>query len=118
MLGQYGYVGLYLLVAIGFPVAGLLASKVIRPKHPTPTKATTYECGMVTAGPAWGRFHSRYYLLALLFVVFDVEAVFLFPWAVAYGKLALFGLIEMLVFIGILAIGLAYAWKKRALEWR
>ena len=81
-------------------------------------KEDTYECGMVTQGTSWVQFNFRYYFYALLFVIFDVEAIFLFPWAVRFKELKLFGFVEMLIFIAILVVGLVYAWRKRVLEWK
>ncbi len=123
MLASYGYVGLLLVVAIIVPVSMLAIPFVLSrlgvvPSKPSPVKNSTYECGMETVGPTWVQFNVRYYLYALLFVLFDIETVFLYPWAVAYRQLKLFGLIEMLIFIFILVIGFAYAWKKGALEWK
>ncbi|MBI4498753.1 MAG: NADH-quinone oxidoreductase subunit A [Chloroflexi bacterium] len=89
----------------------------LRPNNPSRAKEDTYECGVTTIGSSWIQFNFRYYYYALLFVLFDVEAVFLFPWAVKYQQLALFGLVEMAIFIAILVVGLVYAWRKRALEW-
>ena len=121
-MGNYGYVGLLLAAAIIFG-GGILAFSAflrylkISPKKPNPIKSSTYECGMDTVGSAWVQFNFRYYLYALLFVVFDIETVFLYPWAVAFNKLKLFGFVEMLIFILILLVGFVYAWRKRALEW-
>ena len=89
----------------------------LRPKKPTPIKTATYECGLETTGETWVQFKAQYYLYALVFVVFDVEAVFLYPWAVAYNRLGLYALAEMAVFLAILVLGLAYAWRKKALSW-
>jgi NADH-quinone oxidoreductase subunit A len=86
--------------------------------HPTPVKLEPYECGEPTVGPARVKFRTWFYLVALVFVVFDVEAVFLFPWAVVFQELGMFAFIEMVVFIGILLFGLAYAWRKGALQWQ
>lgn len=123
MLSQFGLVGILFVVAFIFPILMLLisygASLVgIRPKAPNPVKSSTYECGMRPVGTSWLRFNFRYYFFALLFVVFDVETVFFYPWAVAYKQLALFALVEMVIFVAILAVGLAYAWKKNVLEWK
>ena len=104
------------LVAITVPILLLLVTKVIRAGSPDPVKAEAYECGVEPTTMAL-RFSIRYYLIAVLFVVFDVETVFLFPWAVSFDRLALFGLIEMFVFLAILLVGYLYAWKRRALEW-
>ncbi len=122
MLEQYGIITLLLVVAIAFPLGGIITSRLLqllgaRPDNPDPVKLDTYECGLETIGTTWVRFNFRYYYYALLFVIFDVETAFLFPWAVHFRQLALFGFIEMVIFIAILAIGFIYAWKKRALEW-
>ncbi len=122
MLADYGYIGIYLLLATLIPVSMLLIPWAlsfvgVKPHNPTPVKLETYESGMRTIGGSWIRFNFRYYYFALLFVIFDVEVVFLFPWAVYLDKLKLFGLIEMGIFILILMVGYAYAWRKKALEW-
>jgi NADH-quinone oxidoreductase subunit A len=110
-----------LLLMIGFIVANaaimLGASYVLSPKQPTPVKAAPYESGMPPIGTTHERFSVRFYLVAMLFIVFDLETVFMIPWAVAFRQLGLFGLIEMLVFIAILLVGYIYAWKRGALEW-
>ena len=121
-LRQYGFILIFSALAIMVPVGMLLVSWMatlvrIRPHKPNPIKYATYECGMETIGPRWAHFNIRYYIFALLFVIFDVETVFIYPWAVHFQKLGLFALVEMLIFIGILMIGWLYAWKKRALEW-
>ena len=90
----------------------------IRPEAPDPVKSDTYECGVETEGDSWVQFNFRYYLVALLFVVFDVEVVFLYSWAVAFPDLVVVAYVEALTFIGILVIGYLYAWRKKALEWR
>ena len=105
-------------IAAVFPVAILIVMALLRPSAPNPTKLSPYECGVASATDAHDhRFSVRYYLLAVLFVVFDVETVFLFPWAAMYDKLLLFGLIEMTVFLLILVIGYVYVWKRGALSW-
>ena len=119
---QYGLIAILALVAVAVPTSMLafswLASRVgIRPDNPTPVKLETYECGVETIGGAWNRFNFRYYLYAILFVIFDVEVVFLYPWATKFIRLELFALIEMGVFVAILLVGWAYAWRKRDLEW-
>lgn len=122
MLADYGYIGLYLLLATIIPITMILIPWAltfvgVKPSNPTPVKMQTYESGMETIGGSWVRFNFRYYFFALLFVIFDVEVVFLFPWAVYLDQLKLFGLIEMGIFILILLLGFAYAWRKKALEW-
>ena len=118
MLSQYGLIAVLAIIAIGLPVIGLVLAWLIRPKKPNPAKNATYECGMETIGDTWVQFKAQYYLYALIFVVFDVEAVFIFPWAVAYNKLGLYALVEMILFVAILVGGLLYAWRKGALEWQ
>ncbi len=108
----------FTLVAVTFPIVLLLAAKVIRAGSPDPVKAEPYECGVkATTNALDTRFSIRYYLIAVLFVVFDVETIFLFPWAVRFRELALFGFIEMMVFLAILLVGYVYAWRRGALEW-
>ncbi len=123
MLEQYGRTGILLLFGFAFPLIPLVASFVfgllrIRPRRPDPVKDAPYECGVETEGDTWVQFNFRYYLIALLFVVFDVEVVFLYPWAVAFRQVKLFGFVEALIFVLILVVGYVYAWRKRALEWR
>ncbi len=118
MLSQYAFIGIFLVIAFALPVVGLIMAWLLRPKKPNAIKNSTYECGIETIGDTWVQFKAQYYLFALIFVVFDIEAVFLFPWAVAYRQLALYGLLEMVLFIGILVAGLLYAWRKGALEWQ
>ncbi len=119
---QYGLIAIFAVVAVAVPVSMLLlswtASKIgLRPAAPTPVKDETYECGMEAIGGRWNLFNFRYYMFAILFVIFDVEVVFLYPWATQFLRLELFALIEMAVFVGILLVGWAYAWRKRDLEW-
>jgi NADH-quinone oxidoreductase subunit A len=114
----YLFVALFLLLGILLPVASLMVlGPLLRPKNPYTAKLTTYESGVEPFGEAHVRYNVRYYLFALLFVVFDVEIVFLYPWAATFKQLGRFGLVEMLLFIGMLVIGLLYAWKKKVLEW-
>jgi NADH-quinone oxidoreductase subunit A len=119
----YGPVATYFLFGLVMALGALLVAWVLRPADPYPEKELTYECGIEPFGPAWGQFFVRYYIIALIFVVFDVEAIFLFPWAAVYrslAKSALLGpwaLLEMFIFIAILLLGLAYAWRKGDLEW-
>lgn len=122
MIEQFGRAGFLLVFAVIFPLIPILASVAlgvfkIRPNNPDPIKSSIYECGMVPIGDARVRYNVRYYVFGLLFVIFAVEAVFLYPWAVAYRQLGLFAFFEGLIFIGILLIGYAYAWRKGAMEW-
>jgi NADH-quinone oxidoreductase subunit A len=104
-------------LAVGFAVATVIASRFVGPYRPTREKNMPYECGIEPIGTARERFPVKFYLVAMLFIVFDIEAVFLYPWAVAFRQLRLFGLLEMLVFIALLLVGYVYIWKKGALEW-
>ncbi len=116
-LSGYEYFLGFLLVCSLVPAAALIASKVVRPGGGGLERRTTYESGMEPIGGAWIQFNIRYYMFALVFVVFDVETVFLYPWAVAFNRLGLLAFIEALIFIAILVIALVYAWRKGALEW-
>ena len=107
----------FIAIALGFGVVSLLAGWVVRPSRPYRAKLAPYESGSPLFSDARVQFPIRYYVIAMLFVIFDIEIVFLFPWAVVYRKLGLLGLVEMAVFIGILVVGFWYAWKKGALEW-
>ncbi|HIE21865.1 MAG TPA: NADH-quinone oxidoreductase subunit A [Acidimicrobiia bacterium] len=106
-----------LVLAALFVAVSLVASRLFAPNHPTPEKLEPYECGIEPETDARDRYSIRFYLVAMLFVIFDVETVFMFPWAVIMDELALFGLIEMIVFLFILVVGYVYAWRKGALEW-
>ena len=114
---NYIGIGLFILVGLAFTGGTFLVAGVIRPNNPNPVKLEPYESGISNVGDARDRFHIRYYVLAMLYLVFDLEVVFLYPWAVQYDKLGVFGLLEMLVFVAILLIGYFYAWKKGALDW-
>jgi NADH-quinone oxidoreductase subunit A len=108
---------IFLCVAAGFPVVTLALAFLVRPGSYNSVKMAPYECGIEVEGDARSRYSIRYYVIAVLFVVFDVEVIFFFPWAVQFNVLGLFGFIEMTIFVGILLLGYAYAWKKGALEW-
>ncbi|MBM7704046.1 NADH-quinone oxidoreductase subunit A [Bacillus iocasae] len=116
-VNNYVIVLVFLLIGMLLPVVALTLGKWLRPHAPTKEKQTTYESGIEPFHDARIQFNVRYYIFALLFVIFDVEAVFLYPWAVAYNELGLFALIEMLIFVAMLLIGLLYAWKKKVLKW-
>ncbi|MEC1154424.1 NADH-quinone oxidoreductase subunit A [Cytobacillus horneckiae] len=107
----------FLSLGILLPVVALFLGKLLRPYKPNENKYTTYESGIDPFHDSRVQFTVRYYMFALLFVIFDVETVFLYPWAVAYEKLGIFALIEMLIFVFMLLIGLIYAWKKKVLKW-
>lgn len=116
---DYLVVGALLLFGIVFVVLTVGASNFLSPKgKAAKDRLEPYECGVEPVGPPWVQFRVGYYVYALLFVVFDIETVFLYPWAVAFGKMGLFILVEMVIFIAILAAGLAYAWREGALRWR
>jgi len=117
VLSGYEYFLGFLLICSLLPIVALVLSWLIRPKARSPERRTTYESGIEPIGGAWIQFNIRYYMFALVFVIFDVETVFLYPWAVAFSQLGLLAFIEALVFITILVIGLVYAWRKGALEW-
>jgi len=114
-----GYLPIFLFMAIAFlfPIVTLLVAKLVRPNSGGEGKLAPYECGVDPDSDARQRYAIRYYVVAILFVIFDVETVFLFPWAIIYRQLALFGLIEMLVFLGILIVGYVWIIKKGALNW-
>lgn len=117
MLTDYAFVAFFIVFGLAFVGIALVAAWFIRPQRPGKIKGDIYECGEATRGPAWIQYNVRFYLIALAFVIFDVEAAFLFPWAVEARKLGLYAFVEMLVFIGILLFALAYAWRKGALKW-
>lgn len=119
---NYLMVALFFIVGLALPVVALSIGRLLRPHNPTPAKGFTYESGIEPVGGGWVQYNVRYYLFALLFVLFDVETVFLYPWAVVYdtlrNEIGLFVLVEMLIFVLLLVIGLIYAWKKKVLEWK
>lgn len=117
MLMEYLPIFIFFVVAAGFALVTLFISAIFGRRKPTPQKMIPYECGMDPIGEARKRFSVRFYIVAMLFIVFDIEAVFLYPWAVVFRELKVFGLVEMGVFIAILLVGFVYVWKKGALEW-
>src|SRR5438876_6893516 len=117
MLSAYIPIAIFIAVATGFAGFTLVFSSLVHPAKYNKVKLEPYECGIEPLTDARDRYSIRYYLVAMLFVIFDVETVFMFPWAVIFDKLMLFGLIEMLVFIFILVVGYYYAWKKAPLDW-
>ncbi len=121
---QWGTFGLLVVFGIVLYAVIMVGNRVLRVNLPHPEKLTTYECGVDSVGTGWAQMNIRYYVFAFLFVIFDVEAIFLFPWAEILGDLdasspvsATFVLVEMFIFIGILVLGLVYAWRKKVLEW-
>lgn len=117
VLDNYLPILLFFLVALVFGVAPLVLGFVLGPRRPDPEKLSPYECGFEPFEDARGRFDVRYYLVAILFIIFDLEIAFLFPWAVVLREIGMFGILSMAVFLGILVIGFIYEWKKGALEW-
>lgn len=117
MLDTWLYIGIFFLVAPLVPAIAIIVPGLIAPRKPNPIKLDTYECGLETVGDARVQFKVQYYIFALVFLIFDVETVFLFPWAVAFSQLELFMVVEGIIFILILLAGLVYAWRKGVLEW-
>ena len=117
MLNDWLFIGVFLLLAPIFPGLALVVPRLIAPRKPNPVKLQTYECGIETVGDSWVQFRVQYYIFALVFLIFDVETVFLYPWAVAFDQLPLFAVLEGVLFILILVAGLVYAWRKGVLEW-
>jgi len=117
MLANWAPIGIFFILVLGFGVVALTGSYFLGVKKPDPRKLAPYECGVNPIGTARERFSVKFYLVAMLFLLFDIEAVFLFPWAVVYRDLKLFGFFEMLLFIVAILAGYIYAWKKGALEW-
>jgi NADH-quinone oxidoreductase subunit A len=115
---QYITIGIFALVGMALVGVTLQLARLVRPDVPTPEKYTTYESGIDPIGRGWAQSNVRYYIFALLFVIFDVEAVFLFPWAIVFERLGAQAFIEMVVFIAILALALLYAIRKKVLEWQ
>lgn len=123
MLASFGYIGLFLIIAILFTVITLSIPVALRflnvvPRKPNPVKYSTFECGMETIGKSWVQFNFRYYFYALIFLALDVLVVFLYPWAVGFRKLGVYGFVVALVLITVIFLGYIYAWRKRVLEWK
>ncbi len=122
MISDFGIVILFIVTGALFVAAGLIAAAIVRPSRPNPIKNSTYECGEIPIGQPWVRFNNRFYVIALIFLLFDVEVVFLLPWAVAFDHfkildLGVFVFLEMTVFVVILIAGLVYVWGKGDLDW-
>ena len=117
MYFDFANVLVYLAIACVFITVSLTAGWVLRPNKPTPEKLSTYECGEDAIGSAWIQFNVRFYIIALIFLIFDVEIAILFPWAVIFKKIGLLALAEILIFVGILVVGFIYVWVKGDLEW-
>lgn len=118
-LGSYATLGLLLAAGVGFFVVAFSANRLLRPHRPTPGKLSTYECGLDPVGGDWAQTQIRYYVYAYLYVLFAVESVFLFPWALVFDRPGFGGVtvVEMAIFVAVLALGLLYAWRKRVLSW-
>lgn len=120
-MNNFVMLAIFIVLGIALPVVALSVGRWLRPHNPTDAKQLTYESGIDPFQQSWLQYNVRYYMFALLFVIFDVEAVFLYPWAVAYDALradiGLFVLVEMGIFVFLLVVGLLYAWKKKVLEW-
>ena len=117
MLAEYFPILLFMLVGLAVGVAPLVLGKLLGPNRPDPEKLSPYECGFEAFEDARMKFDVRYYLVAILFILFDLEIAFLFPWAIVLQDIGWFGFIAMMIFLGILVVGFAYEWKKGALEW-
>ena len=116
-VNEWIFIGIFLVVSWVFPAMPIIAARLLQPRRANALKEETYECGIESLGDAWVQFKVQYYLYALVFLIFDIETIFLFPWAVAYNQLSMFAFFEMLIFIALLAVALVYAWRKGALEW-
>jgi NADH-quinone oxidoreductase subunit A len=117
MLFDFGSVLALLTIAVLFVFVTLVFSWIVRPSKPSPEKASTYECGEQPIGSSWIKFNLRFYVIALIFIIFEVEVLVLFPWALIYKQLSWLGFVEMLIFVGILLLALAYLWKQGDLDW-
>jgi NADH-quinone oxidoreductase subunit A len=117
IINNYIFIGLLFILGILLPMAMIVVEWLIAPRKRSLAKSDAYECGVRTYGETWVRFRIQYYIYALMFVVFDIETVFLLPWAASYSRLGTFALVEMIIFLAILSIGLVYAWVKGVLRW-
>ena len=115
---SYLFICVLLVAALGFAAAPLVISAWLRPRKSSPSKTAIFECGLASKGDSWVQFKVQYYIYALIFVIFDLETIFLIPWAVAFNRLGLFAFAEMIVFIVVLTVGLVWAWGKGVLEWK
>jgi len=117
MLLDFLHAFIFLFIGVFFVSLAIIFSRLLHPRKETPEKYTTYECGEEPVGESWIRFNNRFYIIALVFIIFDIEIVFLFPWAMVYKKIGMIAFIDMLIFVAILLVGFAYAWAKGDLEW-
>lgn len=118
MISNWAFIGIFFLLAIFFPVVPILSGVLLGPHKPAPVKGETYECGIRTRGPVRVQFRASYYLYGLVFLIFDIESIFLFPWAVAYGQFPLYAAAEGVLFLVLLGAGLVYAGRKGGLSWQ
>jgi len=116
-LARFFPILLFIFVALAFGMACLVVSYFVQPRYPEPEKLSVYECGSEPFSDARMPFPVRYYVFAMLFVIFDIEVIFLYPWAVVFRDIGIIGLVEMLIFIGLFVVAYVYAWRKGALEW-
>ena len=116
-LFQYAAILIFVVIAMGFGLVTLALSYLVQPKYPETEKLSTYECGSEPFSDSRMPFPVRYYVIAMLFVIFDIEVIFLYPWAVTFNQLGVIGFIEMMIFIGLFVVAYVYAWRKGALEW-
>ncbi|WP_018411440.1 NADH-quinone oxidoreductase subunit A [Methyloversatilis thermotolerans] len=117
MLIEYFPILLFILIGVGFGFVPMIAGKLVGPSRPDPEKLSPYECGFEAFEDARMKFDVRYYLVAILFILFDLEIAFLFPWAIVLEEIGMFGFVAMMIFLGILVVGFVYEWKKGALDW-
>lgn len=117
MLTEFGKILIFLILSIVFVIITLFISKIIRPNRPTREKYLTYECGENPEGSPWVKFNIRFYVVALIFLIFDVEVVLLFPWALVYKEYGIFGFLAGIIFLVVLGVGMAYEWRKGDLDW-
>ncbi len=117
MLTDFGRILIFFIIGVVFTAGGIITAYMIRPNRNYAEKLTSYECGEEPVGSSWVKFNIRFYVIALIFLIFEVETVFLFPWAVAYREIGMFAYVEALIFLVILGVGYVYVWKKGDLEW-
>lgn len=117
MINEFSHVFAFIILGLIFVAGGIVTNKLLRPNRPNEFKLSAYECGEDPVGNSWLKFNNRFYVVALIFILFDVEMVFLFPWALVYKAMGMTAFLEMLAFIGILLVGFAYAWVKGDLDW-
>jgi NADH:ubiquinone oxidoreductase subunit 3 (subunit A) len=116
-VSEWTFIALLFVISLATPLLPIVLGRILGPRKPNAIKNDTYECGVETVGDTWVQFKVQYYIFALVFLVFDIEVVFMYPWAVAYNRLPLFGVVAGVIFIVTLAEALIYAWRKGALEW-